>query len=272
MRREPGEDVLFNTIMMMRMRSSRTVLLTESDLDACFYQKFVSENYCFVGNAFGRPGVLNMLEKLSNFRVAACGGIIDADADYALGRPTPLSNVFRTDKADKETTIIDSPAFVVFCSALNSTIAADRLKELLYEAAFPVGIIRRYAAREGIAIDFKDIPFDHFIHEGPTCNVNQCCNEIKTRNQHLQLSCEKLIDIVQDPPFKGLPKSLVVRGHDLTTILSIQSAFLFARSISKSNLEFELSKAYALEHFRATTTYHELSQWESAITPKYRIF
>jgi len=272
MRKDLGPDVLFNTIMMMRMRSCRTVLLAESSVDAAFYQRFVSGKDCFLGDAVGRLGVLNMLDRLSACSVPACGGIIDADADYALGRPKPHQNAYRTHKTDKETTIVDSPAFVAFCATLNVSMSAENLRGILYAAALPLGAIRRQGTREGFALDFKQIVYSNFIHAGPACDINQCCAEVKARNPHVDISLESLIDFVQDTRLREVPKSHIVQGHDLTAILSLQSCSLFGRHFSQAALETELSNSYTLAHFLDTTTYGELSRWEGTIAPRFRVF
>jgi len=272
MRRDLGEDVLFNTVMMMRMRNCRTVIVTESEADAAFYQKFVSDKDCFIGFAEGRHGVLSVLNRFSSYRLAACGGIIDADADYVWSRPRPSPNICRTDKTDKETTIIDSPAFDRFCSTLSSRVAAATLRELIYEAAHPLGAIRRQAARLGLGVDFKKILCGNFISSGPICDASQCCCEVKSLNQHIDISLEQLMDFIQDPALNSFPKPQIVQGHDMTAILALQSPQLFGRSISQAEIEFELGRAYLASHFHATAMYRDLIEWERSIAPSYRIF
>jgi hypothetical protein len=272
MRRDLGSDVLFNLVMMMRMRSQRSVLLAESDQDADFYRRFVSDPHCLVRGACGRAGVLETLDRFSQFKVKGCVGIIDADCDYVLRRPRPTSNVCLTDKTDKETTVIDSSAFDLFCAALGATIPAASLRGLLYESGFPLGAIRRVAFREGMALDFKRINFRNFIGAGLVCTITRCCEEVASVNPHLDVSVQTLIDFTRDEVCLSLPRAHVVRGHDLVAILESQSRPLFGREVSLRELDYELAAAYTVDHFKCTQTYTDLRKWEGTVRPTYRLF
>ena len=196
----------------------------------------------------------------------------NADADHVLGLARPTLNVFRTDKTDKETTIVESDAFEDFCITLNSCIPAVELRASIYDAAFPLGAVRRQAAQKGLALDFKQIPFHSFILEGPICNVDRCCAEVKGVNPHTNISVGELIELVQDETIKRFPRPLEVRGHDLTAILSVQSRLLFGRQVSQTELEFELMRTYLMRHFAKTGTYADMLQWETTIAPNFKIF
>ncbi len=279
MRRNLGSNVLFNLVMMTRQRSQRSVLLTESDQDTDFYRRFVSEPHCLVRSASthdgvlpNREGVLVNLERFSQCHVRACAGIIDADNDYVLRRPKPIPEVFLTDKTDKETSVIDSAAFESFCVSLKSSVPAIDLRRLLYESAFPLGAIRRVSHREGMGIDFKNINVSNFITEGPACVSSKCCEEVASTNPDLALSVQTLADFTRDECCLSLPRTHVVRGHDLVAILESQSQSLFGREVSQRELEYELAKAYTFGHFRTTMTYADLREWEGAILPTYKLF
>ncbi len=272
MRRDGGLDVLFNLVMMMRMRSRKSVLLTESDRDTDFYCRFVSEPNCLVRSACNRAGVLSSLERFSQHKVGGCVGIIDADGDYVLRRPRPSANVCLTEQTDKETTVIDSPAFDLFCATLGARIPATNLRGLLYLSGFPLGAMRRVACREGMALDFKRINVCNFIDAGPVCAITRCCEEVASVNLHLDVSVQVLIDFAQDKVCLSLPMSQVVRGHDLIAILESQSKYLFGRMMSQRELEFELAEAYTVDHFKCTKTYTDLREWEGAVLPTYRLF
>jgi hypothetical protein len=272
MRRNLGTDVLFNTVMMMRMRSRKSVLLTESDLDVELYQKFVSLDHCYVGDATGRPGVLEVLGRFSQCKVRGCAGIIDADADHLLGRAQPRPDVFFTDRTDKETSIIDSPAFDVFCNKLGVTIPVEELRQSLFLSALPLGAIRRLSVRNGLGLDFKQIEMSTFIHPGPRCDIDECCAEVLVRNPHIEITAEILRRFVADTSVQSISPAYVVQGHDLLTILEMQAYSLFGRSVLRRELEFELSSAYSSDHFRITTTYAQLRTWETSQLPTYKLF
>ena len=272
MRRDLGPDVLFNTVMMMRMRSRKTVLLTESEIDARFYQKFVSENYCFVGHASTRPRVIEMLERFTQNHVQACVGIVDADDNYVLKRPKPNPAVYFTEKSDKETTIIDSPAFDDFCSVMGATVTAAEIRNKVYEAATPLGAIRRLSARDGLGLDFKRIVIGNFVSLLPACNLQGCCAEVRAMNPDIYTTDEALMEFVREAEWLGIPKPYLLRGHDLIAILELSSQSLFGRTISQRDLEDELAKAFRTDHFQSTTTYAELREWEKTVLPTYRLF
>lgn len=272
MRRDLGPNVLFNTVMMVRVRSRRTVLLTESPNDAQFYQKFVSSSDCFVGAADGRRGVLEMLDRFASCKVEACVGIIDADGDHLLGRPKPSPLVFLTDKADKETTIVDSKAFEDFCSALGAGRPAEELRTLLYDAAFPLAAIRRFAGRSGMAVDFRGISFRTFIDRDTICNRLKCCAEVRSLNPDLEFSIDDLVGVIDEANLQGVPRALLVRGHDLLQILEMNSPRLIGRVASLREIERGLEDAFKLIHFHATILYADLRQWEETVSPQYRMF
>lgn len=272
MRRDLGSDVLFNLVMMTRMRSRKSVLLTESDRDTDFYCKFVSEPHCLVRSACSRAGVLSSLDRFSQHKVKGCVGIIDADCDYVLGRPRPSADVCRTEQTDKETTVIASSAFDRLCATLKAKIPATNLRALLYESGFPLGAIRRVAFREGMALDFKRVKVCNFIDAGPVCVITKCCEEVASVNPHLDVSVQTLIDFTRDEVCLSLPRAQVVRGHDLIAILESQSRALFGREVSQRELECELAQAYTVDHFKCTKTYTDLREWERAVLPTYRLF
>jgi hypothetical protein len=257
---------------MMRMRSPKSVLLTEADSDTDLYRKFINESRCLVRSAGSRAGVLAMLERLSLNRLKGCVGIVDADCDYVLGRLSPSLDVFRTDTTDKETMIIDSPAFDDFCLSLQAKIAPSRLREMLLESSYPLGAIRRSSVLAGLAIDFKNVTIGKFVTDGPICDVDGCCAEVLAVNQHLGLDMRTMRDFVQDRVCSSLPKPKVVRGHDLVSILECQARLLFGRSVSQRELEYELAKAYMFHHFQLTETYADLLKWEDVARPTWGLF
>jgi hypothetical protein len=247
-------------------------LLTESEVDTDLYKKFVSDSDCYFGSASNRSGVISTLERFSEYKMGGCAGIIDADSDYVLGHRAPRPEVFLTDKTDKETTIIDSPAFDDFCSTAGARLPASQLRGLLYDAAFPLGAIRRIAARNGIALDFKEIAMANLIEAGPKCNTSGCCWAVVRANPHLGLSADTLTEFLTDPAVTGIPKPYVVRGHDLVAILEAQSGSLFGRQLSRREIECELAKSYTSKYFHTTVTYSGLRAWEKSVIPKYRVF
>jgi hypothetical protein len=215
---------------------------------------------------------LESLERFSRCRVRGCTGIIDADCDYVLRRPRPRPDVCLTDKTDKETTVIDSPAFDRFCLALGAKIPSTRLRGLLYESGFPLGAIRRVALRSGLSMDFQFVKVRNFIDAGPVCAIRRCCEAVASVNQDLDLSVEDLIDFTHDQVCLSLPRAHVVRGHDLIAILESQSLPLFGREVSQRELEYELAEAYTIDHFYCTKTYTDLRKWEGTVLPTYRLF
>jgi hypothetical protein len=272
MKRDLGPDVLFNTVMMMRMRSRKSVLVTESERDTDLYKKFVSENDCLVGSSSHRSGVLDALERFSRYRVGGCAGIIDADADYFLNRPKPALSVYRTDKTDKETTIIDSAAFSDFCRFFSARLPAGTLRAMLYEAALPLGVIRRMSIREGWGLDFKGVVISRFIETGPVCNLTRCCEEVALLNPQSAISVQTLTDLLADVRSRSLPPTHVVQGHDLITIIALHSQSIFGRNLSQWEIGFGLSKAYTIHHFKTTNTYSDLRIWENSALPYFRMF
>jgi hypothetical protein len=177
-----------------------------------------------------------------------------------------------TDKTDKETTSIESPAFEQFCAALGATVPAFRLRSLLLEAALPLGAIRRVSVREGLTLDFRFVRVSDFIDAGLACAVLKCCEAVASVNQDLSLPVQKLIDFTRDRACLSLPKAHVVRGHDLIAILECRSQAVFGRAVSQRELEYRLAEAYTENHFHLTRTFDDLKAWESTALPTYRLF
>jgi hypothetical protein len=232
----------------------------------------VSESHCLVRSASNRSGVLASLERFAQYKIRGCVGIIDADCDFVLQRARPRLDVCLTDKTDKETTSIESPAFEQFCAALGAKVDAGKLRCDLFEAAFPLGAIRRVSVRQGFVLDFRSVKVSDFIDDGLTCAVLRCCEVVASVNQDLTLPVQTLVDFTRDAACLSLPKAHVVRGHDLIAILECRSQAIFGRAVSQRELDYTLGEAYNENLFRLTRTYADLRAWESTAVPAYRLF
>jgi hypothetical protein len=272
MHRSGNQDVLFNTVAMMRMRSKRSVLLTESDRDTDLYKKFVDENRCLVRAAGNRDAVINMLERFASNRILGVAGIIDTDSDHALGRPNPRADIARTPCSDKETTIIDSPDFERFCHQLNPLLDPVNLRQEIYASTLPLGILRRVSAREGWKIDFKSIEFRHFLDATSRCDKNRCCELVVAANQHLDISTRQMQAALDDEACNLLHPAHVIQGHDIVEVLALRSRAIFGRPVIGHEIEKNLSDAYSRQEFEKTSTYGELKAIEAAAPPQFEIF
>lgn len=272
MQRSGSQDILFNTVMMMRMRSTRAVLLTESDRDTDLYRKFVDENRCLVRSAGNRDDVIKMLQRFADNRVVGVVGIIDADSDYVLSRSRPLSNVAITHCSDKETTIIDSAGFDLFCNSLNPSLDAATVRQEIYAAALPLGMARRISAREGWNLDFKPIAIRHFIDANAYCDKARCSEHIVAANPHLGISAQNIQECFDDEMSARLPPPRIVQGHDLVDVLALRSQSLFGIPLTAIEIEDKLSDAYSKQDFMGTTTYSEVKSIESSWPSHFSCF
>ena len=255
----------------MRQRSSRSVVLTEGEPDTELYRKFVDEGACLVQHVGDRDGVESLLARFDGMRIPAVGGIIDADDDHFMERTSPRPNLFRTDETDRETTLIDSPAFDAFCLAFNSTVPSGELRRRLYAAAYPLGAVRRASHRERWEVSFANIEHGQYIDAGPTCDRQKCCAETVGKNQSV-LSEASFHEAITDPQCTTATVTHIVSGHDLTEILSLRSMELFGQQMTARRIDYELNARYSAAEFHRTVTYVSMLAWEIAIKPRYRLF
>ena len=264
-------NVVFNTVAMMRMRSKRTVMLTESSGDTDLYKKFVGPT-CFVSSANNRSGVIELLERLANNRVPAAVGIVDSDDDFALNRKSPRDDVARTDATDKETTIMASNAFEDFCISERATLPFEQIRREVFSAVMPLGLIRRYSAIEDWGLDFKPIRVQDFLTLNVTCDLHRCMDAVLQANPHIDITKADLQEAFAHADLKALAVAQIVRGHDATAVLACRSRELFQAEKDQREIEEGLSRAYERRHFDETGTCAHLKLLEAGFPAGFTLF
>ena len=272
MDRTQQASVIFNTVSMMRMRSKRTVLITESNNDTDLYKKFVEASSCFMSSANDRSSVIMLLERFARNRVPATVGIVDADDDFAVGRKSPHPNIARTDATDKETTIIESPAFDAFCTTEHASLEPGVIRREVFAAVHTLGLIRRYSAINNWGLDFKAIRVRDFLDLQFKCDENLCKASVLANNSHVSVTIGDLDNACIDPNLLALGASKIVRGHDATAVLALRSRELFQQNLEQREIERRLSESYLMQHFNQTQTFQELRTLEQAFPAGFTLF
>ena len=156
----PRPEVLANTIRLKRAVDNRSVLVVEGSDDRKLYERFVSKGQCKVFPVWGKANVAAVIDSLSNSHFEGMLGIVDSDFDRIIhDRPHDVdSNIVPGDYHDLETMMIRSSALDVVLQELGSPDKLSRLssppRDLLLQAAIPIGALRLNSAQSGLNLRF----------------------------------------------------------------------------------------------------------------------
>ena len=278
MRRRPV--VLANNIRMQRSQHAGTFVIVEGRDDRLFCQRFFDINLCQIIVAENKSNVCETISILEEDKFLGVIGLIDADFDHLEGRISTSSNIVVTDLHDLECILLKSSGLEVLINEYGSQPKLNRfsrdIRETLLTAASPIGYLRLYSERKGLALRFKGIDYGKFINRTSlSTDRDALVKEVKKHSGHKGISDIFLSDGIREIENLGLDPWQICTGTDLLSILSIGLRKLLgsnnANVVGNDRLRQALRVAYRKEDFDKTEMKQAFCDWE-AQNMNFKIF
>lgn len=146
-------------------------------------------------------------------------GVIDLDYDFINDKIDIVNNLYYYKYIDLENILVQSTAFSevnTLISSLEKKIEDNSLKELLYEKAYVLGILRLINDIEGYNFCFEGINYKKLIGDNDERFI-----EYFMSRMHLDKSKkEEVLSKIKLHLKKNYEKKYLCNGHDLISILS----------------------------------------------------
>ena len=265
--------VLANTIRLNRAVDKRSVLVVEGSGDSKFYRGFVADVQCKVFPVGGKENVAAVIDLLSNSQFEGALGIVDADFDRIIhDRPQNAdSNIVHGDYHDLETMMVRSSALDVVLQELGSPHKLSRLssppRELLLQAAIPIGALRLISAQLGLNLRFDGLNLRRCMDDDTF--VTELGNLVDTVLQHSQrqgLPAKNLVISVETILNSGHDPWELCVGDDLVGALRLGLRQKFASQkateVTNERLKASLRMAFRHEDFFNLGVVDRIREWE----------
>jgi hypothetical protein len=155
-------------------------------------------------------------------------------------------------------------------------LSANQVRAEILEAALWIGILRLYSQRIKLNLKFEGISFEKFIEKASLkLDVLNMIQEVKNKSvMHHLVESEIEKDLRAIHAETKTHEWQICCGHDLSEILSFifrkKYASRSAAIVSVEVIERSLRLAFETEHFKETSLFGQIRQWETANSP-YRI-
>ncbi len=274
MRRNIGAQDIANEICMKRMVAKDVFVIVEGNTDIRLYGKFVRRDVSMIPG-HSKSNVLSAMNELSNRGMNEAMGIVDGDFDRILDIEREIVDVFHTDTHDLETMIIRSRALDAVLQEYAKEEDVRRLelargkgiRQLLLEAAMPLGALVLISVRGGLGLRFKGCHFEKFIDRSLHNDLDSMISDVlHNSNFHVTIDQKELRTRLERELKMGHDPWQLVRGHDMVSILLIGLLRSFgdynARDLDKGALGGALRLAYSYQMFSRTELHHSMTGWE----------
>ena len=266
-----------NNIRLLRSTHQGSFLLVEGSTDAGVMKGFCQSEHCIIVVCVNRSNLIDAMNELGK---SIFPGIIAlADRDYATftGFPRVQGKVVYTDENDLELTILHSPALSEVLEAFASKTKIDKtareskreIVELLCESASVVGTLRLMSHRKGWNLRFEEMTYQFKRGNSFHLDERATVKHLLGRNEMWgKLGEEVLVAEVENrDQLDGQHKDLC-SGHDCVHVLgralrnAIGNEGGFANPKGVVRLEAVLRLSYKFRHFRTSSAYREMREWE----------
>ena len=271
-------SVLANTIRLNRAVDKRSVLVVEGIGDRKLYGRFVADAQCKVFPVWGKPNVVTVINLLSNPQLEGVLGIVDSDFDRIIHeRPQEAaSNIVQGDCHDLETMMIHSNALDIVLQELGSPHKLSRLnsapRDLLLQAAVPIGALRLTSAQSGLHLKFDGLKLGKCVDANTfVTDLGNLVATVLQYSQRQDLSAENLVISVETIlNFGHDPWELCV-GDDLVDMLRFGLRRKFASrkatEVTSERLKASLRMAFRREDFFNLGVVDRIREWERKSDP-----
>ncbi|MYH15300.1 MAG: DUF4435 domain-containing protein [Gammaproteobacteria bacterium] len=264
--RNPQE--VANSIRMRRQQHSGTFLVVEGRADRLFFEKFVHQEQCVVIAAGGREPVAEIVSTLVSSGFEGILGVVDGDS--ARIGVTPSDNLLLLDDPDLEMMLIQSTALdnvlLEFGSSGKLAKLQDDVRDLLIQAAIPIGCFRSLSLDMGLSLTFEGIRYPKFINlQSLELDRHALVHEVKRRSQQANSECGPVLAAIMSAEAGVISAWSICCGDDIVSILGLGLRKLFgskrAGEVSYDTLVRSLRLAYSESEFRGTRICQTLLDW-----------
>jgi hypothetical protein len=271
--------VLSELVMRRTKNQNLTGFIVEGSSDRRLLQRFIVKTACDILPAGGRTEVFEVMQRAAAGRVIGVVGLIDQDEFLFQGKIHQSDHIFVTDFTDLDTMLFSSPALLAAIVELairnddnRSSVAIDSLvattRERVYAAAHPLGLCRRLSSVNGWGIDFEALVYRYFVDPVTCiCDVGRLLAHIDTLKRSGSASIDTIGAAFHEAINATHGYCSVVRGHDLTAILSLCAASLIGRACEQEQFERLLRLGYGMDHLRNTVMFKSIAEWSGRNKP-----
>lgn len=260
-----------NTVMMLGTSFKGTIAVVEGLTDRRLYGKFFDRDDVEVVVAHSKDNVCNSVkETFENRGKKSVLGIVDSDLDILMNKKKrpPL---FTTDTRDSESLMFMSNCFDYVMQEYAEPDSVKKfesrhgdVRECVYEASYPIGMLMYIARKHGFSISFKDLDFEYFISRRDlTCDVEKLIESLLRGSSGALPSAGTLLTLYYGEPRRPYPE--VCRGHDIMSVMAIGLRYIFGGSNCRHITGDELAGGFRLSYseadMRSTKLYSESGIW-----------
>jgi hypothetical protein len=154
--------------------------------------------------------------------------------------------------------------------------AGRGVRELLLQAALPVGYLRWVSLELGLQMRFRDLNFSRFVDpETLDVGVSELVKTLKDHSQRPEVDSLELVAEAERRASKGHDPWDICNGHDLIQVMSLGLRKALgsqnAASVTTEMIGQNLRLAYERHDFDQSDFYRRAKDWEAENHP-YTIF
>lgn len=265
-------------VIMLRAATKKTILIIEGNSDYKLIYSFIDSQNCDIVIAYGKNNCIDAI-KLSNKKgIEGALAIVDKDFDFFLQILDDVENLIYSDDHDIEVSLIKSPALEKVLTELGSDqkIKArrdngDDIREKLLSAAHPIGVARLYSLKNELSLVFEGFKF-RYISKKFEFDKDELFKELKNHSKMHNLEAEGYHAELKHWEKTDHDRWEMCCGHDLCRLVGLALQSLWGsrntNEVSQTEIESRLRLAFEADHFRQTSIYTKVKEWE-ARNPKY---
>ena len=268
--------VIANEIRLKRSQHQGTFWVVEGRDDRLLCQRFFDPASCKIVVAEDKARVCDVVRILDQGGFAGVIGLVDSDFDRIEGRAAISPNIVFTDLHDLECMLLRSTALEALLTEFGSREKLERfnqdIRETLLAAASPIGHLRLYSERCGLALRFDGLNYSRCIDEQSLeISERALVDEVKNRSNRPDIPVETLLGAIGEIEARADDPWQICVGTDLLGILSIGLRRTLgnntAGSVRDENLRRALRLAYTADEFAETELRQLLKGWEANNAP-----
>lgn len=146
-------------------------------------------------------------------------GVIDLDYDFVRNKIEIMDNLYHYKYIDLENVLIQSDVFSeinTLISSLEKKLDDNVLKDILYEKAYILGILRLLNYAEGYNFSFEGLDYKKLINDGNEKFLEYFMSKMNLNKAERADVCSKINLLLNEK----YAKEYICNGHDLINILS----------------------------------------------------
>jgi Protein of unknown function (DUF4435) len=259
-----------NAVRLSRqLKRTTTALLLEGNTDFKLYRNLIDGSKCQTYSVEGKQQVIAVLNILKKDKIPGVLAIVDADADHLEGTVSNSPDVITTETRDVEGLLLRSPALEKVLNEHGGTSQFPPLaRDLILDAALPLGYLRCVAIRNRWSLDFKILNFGAFVDPAAIkSDVRKTCEEVSLRNPGFGRTADDLLAEISRIADSNHDKWQVAQGHDMVAILAKAVSFRSKKQFYGHDLEAHLRLAFEATFLVATKLYEAICAWQKRNLP-----